>query len=186
MNKIILKLSDINIEKFLKRYESDLKFIYKSLKDEKLIDLIDIVNLNDFKIDNKIKKELDESDLIEVLKKEEYGLFLMVGGVCDENVTYFRFIDGIQYRIAPGECYEESCENFHDYKCEEKLIKTGEMEFSIECSYGIVLYIKEEKLNLIIVELVEDDYNNYNVRMINKSGDFGKITRKYIDTNINH
>lgn len=186
MNKIILKLSDVNIEGLLKKYEADLKNIYRSLKDEKIIDLIDIINLSDFKIDNEIKKELNESDLIELLKKEEYGLFLMVGGICDENVTYFRFIDGIQYRIAPGECYEESSENFHDYKCEEKLIKTGEMEFSIECSYGIVLYIEEENLNLIMVELVEDDYNNYNGRIINKSDDFGIITRKYIDTNINY
>ncbi len=185
MDKIILKISDESIERLLKKYELDLKKIYRSLEDEKLIDLIDIVNLKNFNIDNKIKKELNESDLIEILKKEEYGMFLMLGGICDENVTYFRFIDGIQYRIAPGECYEESSENFHDYKCEEKLIKTGEMEFSIECSYGIVLYIENEKLNLVIVELVEDDYNNYNARIINKSDEFGIITKKYIDNNIN-
>lgn len=181
MEKIILKLSDEKIGKLLKKYESDLKNIYRSLEDENLIDLIDIIDLKNFKIDNKIKKELKESDLIELLKKEEYGIFLMIGGICDENVTYFRFINGIQYRIAPGECYEESSENFHDYKCEESLIKTGEMEFSIECSYGVVLYVEKEKLNLVMVELVEDDYNNYNGRIINNSDEFGTLIKGYID-----
>lgn len=181
MENIILDLSDEKIENLLKRYEIDLKNIYRSLKDEKLIDLIDILNLRSFKIENEIKEDLEKSNLVELLKKEEYGLFLMLGGICDENVTYFRFINGIQYRIAEGECYEESSENFHDYKCEEKIINTGDMEFSIECSYGLSLYIKDGKLNLDMVELIEDDYNVYNAKIVDKSGEFGMLIKEYIN-----
>lgn len=180
MKKIILNLSDEKINNLLKKYEIDLKNIYRSLKDENFIDLIDIVNLKNFKIENNIKEDLDIDNLIEFLKKEEYGLFLMLGGICDENVTYFRFIDGIQYRIAEGECYEESSENFHDYKCEEKIINTGDMEFSIECSYGLVLYIKNGELNLDMVELIEGDLNSYSAKKVKESGEFENLIKKYI------
>lgn len=181
MDKIILDLSNEKIENLLEKYEMDLKNIYKSLKNENLIDLIDIIDLKSFKIENKIKEDLYKDNLIEFIKKEEYGLFLMLGGICDENVTYFRFINGIQYRIAEGECYEESSENFHDYKCEEKLINTGDMKFSIECSYGLALYIKNGKLNLDMVELIEDDYNVYNAKIVDKSGEFGMLIKEYIN-----
>lgn len=177
MKKIIIK-SDYNIEKFLFQYEKDLKQIYRSLINENLIDLIDIVDIESLTIIEKRNK-----NIIECLKSEKIGIALMAGGVCDDNVTFFRAIDGVQYRIANGECYEETSENFHDYKTIENLIKIGSMEFVIESSYCILLYLKNGELN---IELVEIELNGdiYKCKKIKDSGDIGNIINKYIINNI--
>lgn len=171
------------IEKFLFQYEKDLKNIYKSLENEKLIDLVDIVDIESLKIINDRKERLGES-FINGLKNEEYAIALIIGGVCDDNVTFFRAIDGKQYRIADGECYEETSENFHDYEVVEELIYTGDMKFIIESSYCLLVYVLKDKLNFVLVEI--NDYNNENkCDVVNNSGKLGNIIESYIKKIIN-
>lgn len=179
MEKIVIK-SEYNIDKFLSQYENDLKYIYKSLTNERLIDLIDIVNIKDLKIINN-KKE--KNNIKEYINSKDFGIALIIGGICDDNVTFFRAIDGVQYRIAKGECYEETSENFHDYKTVESLIETGDMKFTIESSYCMLLYLENESLNIELVEV--DLYDNiYKCNIIKESKELGKIINKYIIKNI--
>lgn len=174
MKKLIFNLDTYNLERFLENYEKDFKNIFFSIENENLIDLIDFFTINNFNLSNKPK----EGNIIDILKSSKLGLFLTIGAVADENVNYFRFLDGIQYRIADGEVYEHSAERFHDFKTSEKILNCGEIDFSVETALGLTVYIKEEK---IYFQLGEIDEDSSFINTILNSGGLDNIINTYIN-----
>lgn len=162
---------DINkLEYFLEKYETDFKNIFLSVKNEELSGLIDLYNIEDLRVIYEDKKNYLKS-----LKTNEKGVFLLIGGIADENVNYFRFLDGIQYRVADGEVYEYSAENFHNYKCKENKVHFGEINLSVEVAIGLAMEVTENKVIIYIAE-IEDDYIN----KIANIGDLNEIIEKYL------
>lgn len=158
------------LEKFLERYEIDFKKIFSSLKNEDLISLIDLYDIKSLKIKNDNK----ENYLKSILSNQK-GVFLLVGGVADENVNYFRFLDGIQYRINSGEVYEYSAENFHNYSCNEEKVSFGKINLFIEVPIGLTLEVKENKV-ILNIAVIEENYIN----KIKDIGDLKEIVEKYL------
>lgn len=173
MKTLIYGLNNFNFNEFMNRYEKDLKNIFISLEDENIFDLVDFFNIDTMTICNKSENQ----DILKVLQNENIGLFLLIGSVADEHVNFFRFLNGVQYRINTGEVYEYSSERFHDFEIVEKMINTGYINFSVEISLGLGLYIKDNNLIINLYEIQEDGKH---MRIIKESGDLEKIITQYI------
>lgn len=174
MKKLIFDLNKFNLENFLHNYENDFKNIFFSLENEDIWDLVDFFNVNDLNIVNKTQ----EQNIINILNSGKVGLFLTIGAVADENVNYFRFLDGIQYRIAHGEVYEHSAERFHNFKTSEKILNCGDITFSVETALGLTLHIKDEKICFQLGEINEDSSF---INTIKVSGGLENIITTYIN-----
>lgn len=179
MKELVYRLDEFDIEGFLKKYEEDFKYIYYSLEDEKIEHIVDLVNLEDLSVET---NKLGE-DLFELLNKEEKGLFLLIGAVADEDVRYYRFIDGVQYRVSLGEIYEHSAERFHDFETKEELINKGNIDFNVEISLGLAINKKEDKLVINFAEIKDSNDGQY-LEYIYNSGELGRLTVNYLSNHL--
>lgn len=175
MKEEIYKISNFNLKVFLKNYEDNFKHIYYSLEDEKLEYIIDLFNKEDLSVESNIEGE----NLIDILNGEKQGLFLLIGAVADEEVRYFRFINGTQYRISLGEVYEHSAERFHDFKTNEDLIDIGSIDFNVEISLGLAIYKEGDNLIINFAQIKEGEEGAY-LEYIYNSGDIGRLIKEYI------
>lgn len=157
MKELTYELENFNIDYFLKQYEKDFKHIFYSLENEPIESLIDIFSVDDLSVQvNSLGKKA-----MEVLEEESQGIFLLLGAVADEEVRYYRFIDGVQYRISLGEVYEASAERFHDFETREDLINIGNINFNVESSLGLAINKKGNKLFINFAEINEDGFLGY-------------------------
>ena len=104
---------------------------------------------------------------------------MLIGSVADEHVNFFRFLNGVQYRINTGEVYEHSAERFHDFEIVEKMINTGYINFSVEVSLGLGLHIENDKVIIELCEILDD---NKTMRIIKESGELENIIKEHISS----
>lgn len=183
MSTITYNKNDFDVNGFLDSYEKDIKRIFKSLEDEMLEDLVDIIDKEKNIIVQNSSNIKEGKNLLDILNDKKYALFLLLGGIADEDVTYYRFIDSIQYRINSGEVYDEaiSLDNFYDYETRENILSKGNINFERDMSLGIKLSFDNENINITLVELDEAS-DNINVVDIKNAGSFSRLTFEYLDT----
>lgn len=182
MSTITYNKNEFDIDGFLDSYENDIKRIFKSLEEEMLSDLVDIIDKEENIILQNSSSIKEGKNILDILNDKKYALFLLLGGIADEDVTYYRFIDGIQYRVNPGEIYDEtiSLDNFHEYETNENIISKGNINFERDMSLGIKLSFDNDNINITFVELKEEA-EDIKIIDIKNAGSFSRLLSNYLD-----
>lgn len=182
MSTITYNKNEFDIDGFLDSYENDIKRIFKSLEEEMLSDLVDIIDKEENIILQNSSSIKEGKNILDILNDKKYALFLLLGGIADEDVTYYRFIDGIQYRVNPGEIYDEtiSLDNFHEYETNENIISKGNINFERDMSLGIKLSFDNDNINITLVELKEEA-EDIKIIDIKNAGSFSRLLSNYLD-----